>query len=85
MEAAMTAKMEEGFKNKVQARQQTQKDIMTGLKNEANARQVVQNDLQAVKDQIRQFESGSGSGSTECGCWKRAKWYVRKITTRSGR
>ena len=64
MEAAMTTKMEEGFRNEEQARQQAQKEIMAGLKNEANARQMVQNDLQAIKDKIRQLESGSGSGST---------------------
>ena len=60
----MTAKMEEGFRNEQQARQQAQKEIMAGLKNEDNARQMVQTDLQAIKDKIRQLESGSGSGST---------------------
>ena len=64
MEEAMTTKMEEGFRNEEQARQQIQKEIMAGLKNEANVRQMVQNDLQAIKDKIRQLESGSGSGGT---------------------
>ena len=64
MEEAMTAKMEEGFRNEQQARQQAQKEIMAGLKNEENARQMVQTDLQAIKDKIRQLESGSSSGST---------------------
>ena len=64
MEEAMTAKMEDGFRNEEQARQQTQKEITAGLKNEANARQMVQNHLQAIKDKIKQLESGSGSGST---------------------
>ena len=50
MEAAMTAKMEEGFRNEEQAGQQTQKQIVAGLKNDANDRQMVQNDLQAIKD-----------------------------------
>ena len=58
MEAAMTAKMDEGFKNEEKARQQTQKEIMAELKNEANGRQMVQNDLQTIKDKIRQLESG---------------------------
>ena len=44
MEAAMTIKMDEGFKNEEKARQQTQKEIMAELENEANARQMVQND-----------------------------------------
>ena len=60
----MTAKMEEGFRNEQQARQQAQNEIMAGLKNEENARQMVQTDLQAIKEKIRQLESGSGSGST---------------------
>ena len=63
MEAAMTAKMEEGFRNEEQARQQTQKEIMAGPKNAANARQMLQNDLQAIKDEIRQLELSRGSGS----------------------
>ena len=64
MEEAMTTMMEEGFRNEGQARKQTQKEMMAGLKNEANAQQMVQNDLQAIKDKIRQLESGSGSGGT---------------------
>ena len=44
----MTAKMEEGFRNEQQAE---------------NSRQM-QTDLQAIKEKIRQLESGSGSGST---------------------
>ena len=56
MEQAMTAKMEEGFRNEEQAREQSQKDIMAGLKNEENARQMVPIDLQAIKDNIRQLE-----------------------------
>ena len=32
MEKTMTAKMEEGFRNEQQARQQAQKEIMNGLK-----------------------------------------------------
>ena len=57
----MTTKMEEGFRNEQQARQQAQKEIMNGLKNEENARQMVQNDLQTIKDKIRQIDTGSGS------------------------
>ena len=64
MELAMTAKMEEGFRNEQQAREQEQKEIMAGLKNEENAREMVQIDLQAIKDKIRQLESGSGIGGT---------------------
>ena len=60
----MTTKMEEGFRNEQQARQQAQKEILNVLQNEENARQMVQNDLQTIKDKIRQLESGSGSGST---------------------
>ena len=59
MEQAMTAKMEEGFRNEQQAREQAQKEIMAGLKNEENAREMVQIDLQAIKDKTRQLESGS--------------------------
>ena len=64
MEEAMTTKVEEGPRGEQQAREQAQKEIMDGFKNGENARQVVQNDLQAIKDKIRQLESGSGSGST---------------------
>ena len=64
MEQAMTAKMDEGFRNEQQAREQSQKDTMAGLKTEENARQMVQIDLQAIKDKIRQLESGNGSGGT---------------------
>ena len=64
MEKTMTAKMEEGFRNEQQARQQAQKEIMIGLKKEENARQMVQNDLQTIEDKIRQLELGSGTGST---------------------
>ena len=64
MEAAMTAKMEEGFRNEEQARQQTKKEIMDALKNEENARQMVQIDSQAIKEKIRQLEWSSGSGGT---------------------
>ena len=64
MEEAGTAKMEEGFRNEQQARPQAQKQIMAGLENEENARQMVQIDLQAIKDKMRQRESGSGSGGT---------------------
>ena len=60
----MTDKMEEGFRNEQQARQQAQKEIMAGLENEENARHMVQTDSQAIKEKIRQLESGSGSGST---------------------
>ena len=41
----MTTKMEEGFKNEHQARQQARKEIMDERENEANAQQMVQNDL----------------------------------------
>ena len=37
MERTMTAKMEEGFRNEQQARQQAQEEIMNGLKNQENA------------------------------------------------
>ena len=60
----MTAKMEEGFRNEQQAKQQAQKEIMNGIKNEENARQMVQHDVQTSKDKIRQLEAGSDSGST---------------------
>ena len=54
MEAAMTAKMEEGFRNEELARKQ--KEMLVGLKNEGNARQMVWSDLQAIREQIRQVE-----------------------------
>ena len=60
----MTTKIEDGFRKEQQAREQAQKELMAELENEANARQMVQNDLQAIKDKIRQLESGSCSGST---------------------
>ena len=60
----MTTKIEEGSRNEPQARQLAQREMMNGLKNEENARQMVQNDLQTIKENIRQLESGSGSGST---------------------
>ena len=88
MEEAMTAKMEEGFRNEQQARQHAQKEIMLGIKNEENA-QMVQIVLQATKDKIRQLESGSGSGSivvrSQYCRWKRAKRYFRKTISGSGR
>ena len=67
MEEATTAKMEEGFRNEQRARQQAQKEVMTGLTIEENARQMVQTDLQAIKDSIRQLGPGSGSGRH---CWR---------------
>ena len=60
MEEAMTTKMEGGFRNEQQAGEQAQKEIMDGLKIEENARQTVQIGLQAIKDKIRQLESGTG-------------------------
>ena len=60
----MTTKMEEGFKNEQQARQQARKEIMDELENEEHAQQMVQNDLLAIKDEIRQLVLGSCSGST---------------------
>ena len=60
----MTTKVEEGFRNEQQAREQAHKEMMAELKNEGNARQMVQNDVQAIKDKIRQLESGNCSGST---------------------
>ena len=90
MEEVMTAKMKEGFRNEQQARQQAQKKTMAGLENEGNARQMVQIDLQAIKDKIRQLESGSNSGGTvgsevSTAVGKRAKRYFRKTTAGSGR
>ena len=90
MEEAMTAKMEEGLRNEQQARQQAQNDVMAGLKNEENARQMVQTDLQAIKDKIRQLESGSGSGSTvgsevSAAVGRVTKRYFRKSTAGSCR
>ena len=62
-QTVLNKKMEdEGFRN--EAREHAQKEMMAELKNEANARHVVQNDLQAIKDKIRQLESGSYSGCT---------------------
>ena len=88
MREAMTAKMEKGFRNEQQARQQAQKENMDGINIEENA-QMVQIGLQATKVKIRQFESGSGSGSIvdrgQYCRWKRAKRYFRKTNSGSGR
>ena len=59
MEEAMTAKMEEGFKNEQQVRQQAQKEMVAGLKNGANARQIVQTDLQAIEEKISQSRAAA--------------------------
>ena len=66
MESTMAAKMEEGFRNEQQARQQARKERMKGLKNEENcstngAARLKDNQ---IKEKIRQLGSGSGSGST---------------------
>ena len=62
----MTTRMEEGFRNKQQARQLAQSEAINGLKNEESTRQMVQNDCMTIKEKIRQTEMGSGSGSTVC-------------------
>ena len=58
MERTMAAKMEEGFRNEQQARQQAQKERMKGLKNEENARQMVQHDVQTIKSKKRSDSLG---------------------------
>ena len=62
---------------------------MAELGNEADARQMVQNVLQAIKDKIRQLESGSCSGALlavmSVQLLGGAEWYVRKTAARSGR
>ena len=80
----MTAKMEEGFR-KEELSDNRQREMKAGVKNEANAQQIVQNDSQAIKDEIRQLESGSGSGNTvgsvaSAAVGRRAMWYVRKYS-----
>ena len=76
----MTAKMEEGFR-KEELPDNRQKEMKAGVKNEANARQIVQNDSQAIKDEIRQLESGSGSG----GCWKKGHVVRSQVLSRQAR
>ena len=64
MERTITAKMEQGFRNEQQARQEAQKETNVGHKNEENDRQMVQHDLQTSKDKTRRLESAGGSGRT---------------------